>query len=325
MATGYSDRTNRRIGFSAFVVQNRDDQHSTNPDDMTLKIVRELKRIVQNKINQGDTITQPIFELEVAKIKRDYDPYQCDIERLKAQLPHDIKNCPDSILRVSMAYGNDPQQIESVIKSKMKIIDSNDNIDAGLLDNIIEPLKLLKKDMERNPIRNIFNAVHNINDHNTDRVDRLFLSEVHHFTPSLRDYKFDNAHKAVQAIRNTTYESNKPEDLLAIVKTVQETDDIRDLVNSMARSSIKQNESTRTTTTTTTSRFSDDDHHSSVNTRMNDRNRFNEDRNSPHSYSPVPDPQQNSLQYPNRQLDRLADQARDRSNDNSARRDSGKK
>ncbi|CAF3605581.1 unnamed protein product [Rotaria sordida] len=271
MATGYSDRTNRRIGFSAFVVQNRDDQHSTNPDDMTLKIVRELKRIVQNKINQGDTITQPIFELEVAKIKRDYDPYQCDIERLKAQLPHDIKNCPDSILRVSMAYGNDPQQIES-------------------------------------------------------RVDRLFLSEVHHFTPSLRDYKFDNAHKAVQAIRNTTYESNKPEDLLAIVKTVQETDDIRDLVNSMARSSIKQNESTRTTTTTTTtSRFSDDDHHSSVNTRMNDRNRFNEDRNSPHSYSPVPDPQQNSLQYPNRQLDRLADQARDRSNDNSARRDSGKK
>ncbi|CAF4044021.1 unnamed protein product [Rotaria sp. Silwood2] len=284
-------------------------QQSTNANDMTLKIVDEFKHIVRNKVRQGHTITQPIVELEVAKIRREYDPDQYDVEELKKQLPRDLQNCSESILRVSMAYGNDPQQIESIIQSKMNSINLNDNVNSISLDNIIEPLIKLKKDLKENPLKDIFGAVRNINDRNTDRADRLFLSEVYHFTPAIRTYKFDDAHKAVEAIRSTTYELEKPEDLLPIIKTCQEVDEIRDHLNEKSKTSMKKNEPL--TVTTTTSRFSHDDRHSSVPTGMNDRNRFNENRNPPSPRSAVQDLRHNFPPYSDRQVNRAADRWND--------------
>ncbi|CAF2399361.1 unnamed protein product [Rotaria sp. Silwood2] len=212
-------------------------QQSTNANDMTLKIVDEFKHIVRNKVRQGHTITQPIVELEVAKIRREYDPDQYDVEELKKQLPRDLQNCSESILRVSMAYGNDPQQIESIIQSKMNSINLNDNVNSISLDNIIEPLIKLKKDLKENPLKDIFGAVRNINDRNTD---------------------------------------NEP-----------------------------------LTVTTTTSRFSHDDRHSSVPTGMNDRNRFNENRNPPSPRSAVQDLRHNFPPYSDRQVNRAADRWND--------------
>ncbi|CAF4532487.1 unnamed protein product [Rotaria sp. Silwood1] len=310
MATGYGDPTSRYIGSSAFAKNVRDKQHSTDPDDMTLKVVDELKDIVRKKVRQGYAITQPIVELEVAKIRHDNDPNQHDIEELKAQLPRNLQNCSDSILRVSMAYGNDPEQIKPIIQSKMNSINSNDNIDNISLDNIIEPLKMLKKDLERNPLKNIFNAVRNINERNSDRADRLFLSEVLHFTPAIRDYKFDDAHQAVEAIRTTTYESERPEDLLSIVKTLRETDEIRQALNDMSKKSMRH----KVPSTATSKLSDDDDHNSSVTTRMYDRKRFNENQNPSVPYSSVPGSHQNSPSYPNRPLNRIFDRSADNRN-----------
>lgn len=62
-----------------------------------------------------------------------------------------------------MAYGDDPQQVKSVIQAKMSLLGPKNSIDS-----ITEPLKSLKKDMERNPMPNMFSAVRNLKDRNAN-------------------------------------------------------------------------------------------------------------------------------------------------------------
>ncbi|CAF2076539.1 unnamed protein product [Rotaria magnacalcarata] len=222
-----------------------DNHDSADRNTMTLDVVHEFKRTAKNKIQRGCRLTQPIIELEVTKIKANLNPDENDIEQWRNQLPRDIRNCPDCALRVSMAYGDNPQQIKSVIQSKMSI-NPTDNINATVsFDNLIEPLKKLNKDLESNPMRNLFFAVHNITDPNMDRLGRLFLSEARHFTPSLQSYQFENAHRAVEAIRDIAYESSKPQELLVIIKTLDDADDIRDYLNRLSNESIRRSLPTR--------------------------------------------------------------------------------
>ncbi|CAM4935235.1 unnamed protein product [Rotaria socialis] len=239
-----SSRT-RRPGLSSTSSQSGrnpsyDNHDATDRNTMTLDLVDKLKRTVKSKIERGCKLTQPIIELEVTKIKASISPHENDIEQWKKQLPRDIRNCPDCALRVSMAYGDNPQQVKSVIQSKMSL-NPTDNINATVsFDNLIAPLKTLNKDLENNPMRNIFFAVRNIPDQNMNRLARLFLSEARHFAPSLVSYRFENAYRAVEAIRGTDYESSKQQEFLAIIKTLDDTDDIRDYLNKLSRESMRR-------------------------------------------------------------------------------------
>ena len=96
------------------------------------------------------------------------NPDRYDINNWKRQLPRDVQNCPDSILRVSMAYGDDPHRIKSVIQTKINEINPNENPTDTSLDNITEPLIRLQRELEDHPLKNIFHAVRNINGRHTD-------------------------------------------------------------------------------------------------------------------------------------------------------------
>jgi len=109
-----------------------------------------------------------MLELEVSKIKRRTNPDRYDINHWKRHLSGDVQDCPESILRVSMAYGDDPHRTKHVIQAKMNERNSNENPIDTSLDNIIEPLKRLQRELNDNPLRDLFRAVHNINDRHTD-------------------------------------------------------------------------------------------------------------------------------------------------------------
>ncbi|CAF0976648.1 unnamed protein product [Adineta steineri] len=239
MASGGDDGRSSRYGPSSSMYRGDDDndyssRRSSNSfygsqnslsHDMTHDVVADFKQFVQNKIDQRQPISQPIMELEIAKIRRKRNPNRYELEQWKQQLPYEIKNCSDSILRVSMAYGDNPNQIKSVIQSKMNEINSNVDPIETSLENIAEPLRKLRSELERTPLTNVFRAVHNINRHGNNRAERLFLSEAYHFAPGLNRYTYDDAHNAVEAISITNFQSDKSDHLLSIIKTCKDVDD----------------------------------------------------------------------------------------------------
>jgi hypothetical protein len=121
-------------------------------------------------------MSEPIVELTVANIRHEKYPDQCDFTQWKRNLPRDIQKCPDSILRVSMAYGNDPQEIKSIIQTKMNQTNLNVNSTDPSLNNIIDPLKRLKRELDNNRQPNLFLAVRNIDDRDIN-VSFCFISK----------------------------------------------------------------------------------------------------------------------------------------------------
>ncbi len=107
-------------------------------------------------------MSELIVELDVANIRRKKYPDECNFNEWKTNLPRDIQNCPDSILRVSMAYGNDPNEIKSILQTKINNTNSNVNSTDPLLNNIIGPLRRLKEELDNNQKPNLFRAVQNI-------------------------------------------------------------------------------------------------------------------------------------------------------------------
>ena len=61
-------------------------------------------------------------------------------------------------------------------------------------------------------------------------MNRLFYSEAYHLIRGLKDYTFADAQNAVQAIRETDYETNDPKILLCIIKTLRDVEEIRDYI-----------------------------------------------------------------------------------------------
>jgi hypothetical protein len=212
---------------------------STDLDDMTLTVVDEFKDFVKSSIKDREEISQSMVESEVVNIRRKNNINQCNIKQWKKDLPRDIQNCSDRILRESMAYGNNPNEVKSIIQSKMNNTSPTDTS----LDGIIDPLKTLKKDLERSEPPNLFRAIHKIDDSDIERADRLFYSEAHHFAPGLKDYTFIDAHNAVQAIRTTKYQSDDSKILIPMIKTCREFDEVRDYLEKDSKVSTKRDES----------------------------------------------------------------------------------
>jgi len=103
-----------------------------------------------------------MVELEVTNIRRNKYPNECNFNEWKENLPRNVKDCPDAILRVSMAYGNDPHEVKSILQTKMNNTNSNVNSTDPSLNNIIGPLRRLKQELDSNRKPNLFRAVQNI-------------------------------------------------------------------------------------------------------------------------------------------------------------------
>ncbi|UJR36519.1 hypothetical protein I4U23_029240 [Adineta vaga] len=220
MNSSSSSASSSRNGTPAYYSSGRNNSsfnsyQSSDPNQMTLDIVNEFKKTVQDKVRRHEPINQSTIESDVAEIKHRMDPNRYDTNHWKKQLP------------VIFVY--------------------RDPVDTSL-NNIAESLSGLRDDLKKNPLKNLFRAVHDIDDRDSDRADRLFLSEAHHFTPGIQEYTFHDAHNAVQAIRATNCQSDDPDDLLAIIKTCRSLDEVQQYLTEKVSKSVKhQNEPTTTT------------------------------------------------------------------------------
>jgi hypothetical protein len=123
---------------------------------------------LRNKIRSGETIDGPLVEMEIANIKAEEDHDQYDVKDWKRQLPSNLRSCSDNVLRASMAYGNDPNKVETILEAKMNQNNSDENSGDTSLDKLTGPLTKLKKELDKNPLNNLFHAVRRINDGETD-------------------------------------------------------------------------------------------------------------------------------------------------------------
>ncbi len=119
---------------------------------------------MKSNIEDREEISQSMVESEVVNIRRKKNSNQCNIKQWKKDLPRDIQNCSDRILRESMAYGNNPSEVKSIIQSKMNSTSPTDTS----LDGIIDPLKNLKKELKRSESPNLFRAIHKIDDSDSE-------------------------------------------------------------------------------------------------------------------------------------------------------------
>lgn len=101
----------------------------------------------------------------MAKIRCEKNPEQFNRQKWKEGLSSTINNCADSILDESMAYGDDPSQVEAIVQAKMKkdysssnTSENRDPVDTSV-DNIIDPLKKLRGKLCRPSPRDLFYAV----------------------------------------------------------------------------------------------------------------------------------------------------------------------
>jgi hypothetical protein len=117
--------------------------------------------------------------LTVANIRCDKDPKHLDVDKWRTKLSSDLQNCLPNTLRLLMAYGDDPEQLETVLQLKMKKKEQNDsdhpskNCTGTSLDAIKKPLKRLKTDLDSNgSMPTLFQAVLDIKD---DEIDVSFF------------------------------------------------------------------------------------------------------------------------------------------------------
>ena len=113
-------------------------------------------------------MSQSDVESKVAALRQEANPEQCDINELKARLPRNLRDCPKAILQQSMAYGDNSDEIASIIESKMNDSNGNGNPTDTSLENVIDPLKKLRKDMDKNRTRNLFKEIRQFPDNQID-------------------------------------------------------------------------------------------------------------------------------------------------------------
>jgi hypothetical protein len=113
-------------------------------------------------------MNQPIVELEVSNIRRKKYPDRFDIDQWRKHLPQDVQKCTDTLLRLSVAYGDDSQQITPVLQAKMNKTKSNTNPTDTSLDNLKEPLQKLQRDLDNNSSSNLFRAVRSVDNGDID-------------------------------------------------------------------------------------------------------------------------------------------------------------
>jgi hypothetical protein len=217
--------------------------NSDDPDELTAVLVNDFKRVVQSKIRSGARMTESDVEAEVGKIRCSAHPDQCNFDRWKKDLPRDLRSCSKAVLTASMAYGNNPGEVQSIIETKMNDTNSDGDTTDTSLDNIISPLKRLKKELDRNKSPNLFKSIRDFDNRNINCANRLFFIEARHFAPGAKDYSYVDAQNAVKAIRETDCENDEPDVLLPIIKTFDNTDDIRNHLKKVSQRNKGRNES----------------------------------------------------------------------------------
>lgn len=122
-------------------------------------------------MRSGDfTNNEEFIEQEVANIRCEKNPkFKC--EAWTNILSSGTDACDDSILRVSAAYGDDPNEVKVVLKAKTKKLGSNSDTNenknpaTNSLNNIIKPLRNLNGQLaEPLSLSSLFRAVLDIND-----------------------------------------------------------------------------------------------------------------------------------------------------------------
>ena len=96
------------------------------------------------------------------------DPRRYDVNQWRKQLLPNMSNCPDRILRESMAYSDDPRKAQSIIAIKSNRTNSTRNPVESSLDNLTDYLTTLRDDLRANPLTDLFSTVHNVNDSDSD-------------------------------------------------------------------------------------------------------------------------------------------------------------
>ena len=105
----------------------------------------------------------------MADIRCHANPAECDINKLKRKLRSNLRDCPKTILQQSMAYGNNIDEIESIIESKMDGADGDDEIPTDTsIENLIDPLKMLKRDLDKTKSPPLFKDVRKFGDNQMD-------------------------------------------------------------------------------------------------------------------------------------------------------------
>lgn len=113
----------------------------------------------------------------ISTIRRGLFREQCRFSTWKTNLPDKIKHCPDDILMRSIAYGNDPNEIESIIEDKI----NSSNSTVGSIEKLVAPLKKLKTDLDRNPVKNLLSDVRNFADSDTKVCLEINTKKKKHF------------------------------------------------------------------------------------------------------------------------------------------------
>ncbi|CAF1200057.1 unnamed protein product [Rotaria sordida] len=254
-----SDTSRHGLGYGSNLQQydsNTSQQDTTSRlsdlDKQTLQLVEELKRKTQTEIRSNQsTVNENFIEQHVANIRRSRNSKQLNAEEWKTYLSQDNNNCPDSILEILMAYGDNPIQVKTVLQKKINEIESPTDTS---LDKIIEPLKKLKKETsDFSASSNLFNTVLKIDDNKIDRADRIFYSEACQMMGNQENYTVDNAHDQVQAVRLMHYSSEDKNELYRLIKNYRTFDDAYSYLQSLTRQRAKIFSSTASTSTTMSS------------------------------------------------------------------------
>ncbi|CAF1234668.1 unnamed protein product [Adineta steineri] len=217
-------------------------EHLSLPDALTVHVVNELKKKIEEKRQKrSSSINDSDIEREVSRIRREINPRDLHPHYWKDRLPVDLQQCSDSVLRHSMAYGDDPNQVLTILKEKMNKEGSIEDPTDALLINITEPLKQISKNLEKKPSYNLFRAVLDVANHEIDRADRMFYSEAHNLIKNLQNYTFDNAHEQVQAIRLMHYQSDSEHELRSFIDNYRTFDDAYRYLQRLAENQIANN------------------------------------------------------------------------------------
>ncbi|CAF4223067.1 unnamed protein product, partial [Adineta steineri] len=211
-------------------------------DKSTVRVVNELKRRIQEKIQtKSCAISESDVEREVSKIRREINPVDLRTQNWINRLPDGFQLCSDSTLRLSMAYGDDPKQVLTILKEKMNKEGSTEDPTDTSLINITEPLEQISKDLKKKSSYNLFRAVLDVGNHEIDRADRMFYSEAHNLIKNLQNYTFDNAHEQVQAIRLMHYQSDSEHELRSFIDNYRTFDDAYRYLQRLAENQIANN------------------------------------------------------------------------------------
>ncbi|CAF2043353.1 unnamed protein product [Rotaria magnacalcarata] len=207
------------------------DQSHLNRD--TLLLVEALKGNIKDRLRSDPSIIKrELIEDAVANVRRERKYKQLNIDQWKKNLPSDINNCPEHILKLAMAYGDDPNDVKAVLEEKMN--ESQEETNTSLV-KIIAPLKALKKELSGIRPPNLFQAVLNIKNNEFNRADRILFSEASYWMNNPSAYTVDIAHDQVEAIRLTHYNSQDPQQLYTFIKKNRTFDDAYTYLQNLAK------------------------------------------------------------------------------------------